>query len=388
MPTYNKTQVLLIDKAFIAAYKTCTDVWVLDYSQNLPHVHIPFTTLMTILAAVACIINSIIALFLISGHLCYWVNPLEQKQIVRILLWVPFYSICAFFSIYFYEAQGYVAALAQWYEGFSITALFLLYVHYVAPRQENRANFFHRLERRWMNGKKKGDGGSLRWFRVIWIMVFQITIVRILTVVAYDFLYGFTCPLSWARQRGATIIKVFQSTSTGFAVFGVVLFETRVRSKLQEQHTLLKLVSFKGVVALEGLQDIIFPVLADTSVYLPKPPFYVSWNDFAKRISQFILVWEILIVAIVFIRSMTFEPYRQAVQRGVPLAATPESALIDSINPMDIYRGVKYMFTAFTSSTYMEGNRAIVPYDEGRGPEMDTRMESGGIKTTREARLS
>ncbi|KAK4945638.1 hypothetical protein LTR10_015257 [Elasticomyces elasticus] len=388
MPTYNKTEILLIEKAFITAYETCTDAWVLSYSQNLPHVHITFKTLMTILAVVACIVNSTIALFLICGHLCYWVSPLEQKQIIRILLWVPFYSICAFFSIYFYEAQGYTAALAQWYEGFSITALFLLYVHYVAPRPETRANFFHNLERRWMNGKKKGDGGSLRWYRVTWIMVFQITIVRILTVVAYDFLYGFTCPLSWARQRGATIIKAFQSTSTGFAVFGVVLFETRFRSQLPEQRTLLKLVSFKGVVGLEGFQDILFPVLADTSVFKPKPPFYVSWNDFAKGIPQFILVWEITIVAFLFVRSMTFEPYRQAVQRGIPLAATPGSAFLDSVNVMDIWRGVKYMFTSFTSSTYMEGDKANVPYDEGRTLDMSTKMESGGTKTTAESEVS
>ena len=54
----------------------------------------------------------------------------------------------------------------MWYEGFALTALFLLYVEIAAPDPTTREAFFDRLERRWYSGKKKSDKGSLRWFRV------------------------------------------------------------------------------------------------------------------------------------------------------------------------------------------------------------------------------
>lgn len=87
-------------------------------------------------------------------------------RILRIILFIPVMSLCALFSIYFYRTQGYLHPIATYDEGFAITALFLLYVQYVCPHPNGRAQYFSNLERRWFNGKKKGTGGSLRWYRV------------------------------------------------------------------------------------------------------------------------------------------------------------------------------------------------------------------------------
>lgn len=121
---------------------------------------------MIILAAVAYTISTLFSLFLLWGHLFHFVRPKEQRQIVRIILFVPFVSSCCFWSIWFYAAAGFITPVAQCYEGFAITALFLLYVQLATPDERNRAQIFDNLERRWLNGKKKGDNGSLRWFKV------------------------------------------------------------------------------------------------------------------------------------------------------------------------------------------------------------------------------
>lgn len=47
-----------------------------------------------------------------------------------------------------------------------MNALFLLYIEIASPDGTTRESFFNDLERRWYNGKKKGNNGSLRWFRV------------------------------------------------------------------------------------------------------------------------------------------------------------------------------------------------------------------------------
>lgn len=85
---------------------------------------------------------------------------------MRIILFVPFLSICCFFSVYFYGAQPFIIPVGQCYEGFAITAIFLLYVQLVTPDVSKRAHFFDQLERRWATGRSKGSKGSLRWFQV------------------------------------------------------------------------------------------------------------------------------------------------------------------------------------------------------------------------------
>lgn len=77
------------------------------------------------------------------------------------------YSVCAFFSIYFYEAEKHLHLFATYYEGFAMTALFLLYVFLVCPNVTDRAQYFTNLDRKLFNGRaKRNSHGSLRWFRV------------------------------------------------------------------------------------------------------------------------------------------------------------------------------------------------------------------------------
>lgn len=88
-------------------------------------------------------------------------------RILRIILFDVVLSVSAFFSTYFYISEGYVHPLAIYYEGFAMTAIFLLLVQYACPDPYDRAQYFTNLERHWVNGKvKKGSKGSLRWFRV------------------------------------------------------------------------------------------------------------------------------------------------------------------------------------------------------------------------------
>ena len=138
---------------------------------------------MTILAAVACLISVLISFFLICGHLFHWTKPTEQKQyvtaqplsilsklslssFVRIITFVPVCSICSFFSIWFYEAEGYLTPIGQFYEGYAITAMFLLIVEFITPEETNRAASYESLEHRGLTGRKISSHGSLGWYRV------------------------------------------------------------------------------------------------------------------------------------------------------------------------------------------------------------------------------
>ena len=87
--------------------------------------------IFTIISAVCCILTWLVAIFLLAGHYRNWTVPLEQKQYARIILFLPVFSVCALLSIAFYQADGYIAPGGQWYEGFAICALFLLYTEVI-----------------------------------------------------------------------------------------------------------------------------------------------------------------------------------------------------------------------------------------------------------------
>ena len=137
------------------------------------------------MALSACAIGIAIAIFLylIVGHQLYWTTTREQKQyvfvpspcsvlklrplsITKIIGTMIIFGLLSFFSIVFFRLAPYLIPIAQFYEGFGMVSLFLLYITYLTPQDATREQFFDNLERRWMNGKKKDDRGSLRWFRV------------------------------------------------------------------------------------------------------------------------------------------------------------------------------------------------------------------------------
>lgn len=133
-----------------------------------------------------------------TGHAVYWVRPIEQRQILRIILFDVIFSLTSFFSIYFYVAAAYSHAFAIYYEGFAMTALFLLYVQLVCPVPTDRAQYFSNLQRLWVNGKvKDSSNGSLRWFRV------SLCLHAAEQLLTLDRLYGSACfrSLSHGLQR-------------------------------------------------------------------------------------------------------------------------------------------------------------------------------------------
>jgi hypothetical protein len=199
---------------------------------------------------------------------------------------------------------------------------------------------------------------TLIFRQVMWILVFQVTFTRIGTVVAQEVLYGLTCPLSTTRANGSIAIQILQGVSTGVTVFGVVNFERRMHEHLNNHghNPMLKLVSFKAIVGIEGIQDILFAGLGDGGVYFPKPPYHVSWSDFSKGIPQFLLALEMVVVTIAFLWSFTFHDYQRLVLEGEKPTGQMIRCLGEALNPLEIWQGVKYMFTCFTKSIYLEGH--------------------------------
>lgn len=188
-------------------------------------------------------------------------------------------------------------------------------------------------------------------------MVFQITFTRIATYIAQEIAYAVTCPLSNDRRYASLVVQIVQGISTAITVYAVIVFERRMNSILTNQghRPTLKLVSFKLIVGLEAIQNILFPALGDDGIYFPTPPYHVSWSDFAIGIPQLILIVEMAIASVVFLWSFSFEEYKRLVIKGEPVRAPAWRAFFQTFDIRDVWQGVIYMFTAFTRSEYLEG---------------------------------
>ena len=128
---------------------------------------------------------------------------------------------------------------------------------------------------------------------------------------------------------------------------------------MHEHLALFKLLSFKIVVALDAVQVIVFPILAENRVFQPSPPWLVSWNDFALVLPNFMLAIEMVFVAVGFIWSFDFTRYRnQIIRDGEPPRASPGAAFLDVLNISDIWAGVAYAFWGRTSSSWYESTES------------------------------
>ena len=174
--------------------------------------------------------------------------------------------------------------------------------------------------------------------QITWIRVFQIIPSRIATLIAFEVLQASTCPFSETLKVGKIVITAIQAATTVIAVLGVIRFARTFRTELSGHRVWFKLFSFKAIVGLELVQSIIFTVLSQELVF--SPTLYVSYNDFAVGLEQFILIWELLIVSCMFVKSFGWAPYRQGSRMGSVLGA-----LREVVNPMDIIRGLWYATT-------------------------------------------
>nr|OQO24146.1 hypothetical protein B0A51_08989 [Rachicladosporium sp. CCFEE 5018] len=197
MPAPTNVQ-LAIEVAFRRALVTCTSPWVLDYATNLPGTQITFHTLLIILSAVMCIIACSISLLLIAAHLLHWTRPREQRQMVRIIAFVPLYSIIALFCVWFYHASGFLIPFGQWMEGLALTCLFLFYVEAASPEETQRLQFFDDLERKVLSVFKPTPPYRVSWNDFAYaIPSFILTLELLCVAVAFIWSFGYS---SYRRQ--------------------------------------------------------------------------------------------------------------------------------------------------------------------------------------------
>lgn len=69
----------------------------------------------------------------------------SKDRLVRIV-WTPaIIGICSFFGVLFYGAAGYVKPVGEWYECWTLVAVYYLIIHYARANEPDGVHPFNKL---------------------------------------------------------------------------------------------------------------------------------------------------------------------------------------------------------------------------------------------------
>ncbi|KAI9713527.1 MAG: hypothetical protein M1820_000909 [Bogoriella megaspora] len=292
-----------------------------------------------LICAGACTLCTfIISRFLVFKHLHRYTYPDEQRQIVRVVVTPIWFSVVSLWSIAFYEAADYLTPIANIYESFALTALFLLFVNYVAPDPVTRDAFFNNLPMKDRKGNETGLG-SLGWFRKSWAIVFAYPLIFFfLSIVEWITLgIGKYCANSNKPKFAHIWITLFTNIATTIAVLRVIGFYNRLKQPMASHKPLLKLLSFKLIVGLNFLQSIIFSFVSGDHDVIDKLGAKFTFNDLRVGLPNLILCFEAVLLALMM--HFTYRSREYHTNNGRTRMSTFR-AFLDSFNFMDILRGI------------------------------------------------
>lgn len=335
-----------------------------EYGVNPVDIVGPFTLqqLLFIFSISCAGITTLISIFLIIKHLHRYTEPKQQRQIVRIVFFPVLFATLSALSILNYDAAKYMQPLIALYEPFALAALFLLYIEHVAPDENARSAFFATLEYRRPRRKFPPTtkytvvpGGSQRWYRVSFIIVFLfvnvstiMTIVELVTEATDHY-----CEESWSPKYAHIWVEVITTVFLVSAVVTVVTFYIRFHKEpeFSIHKPGLKILSFKLIVFLKFLQSIIFAILLGQIETSQKMTGY----DLKYGIPAALVAFEQILFAVFFHYVFRSREYHETAKKNLiaPRMGTFRAAA-NVFNPTDLLVGmftaVKLLFGAFRSS--------------------------------------
>jgi len=270
-----------------------------------------FHQIATIVAGVCALWAGLLIVGLIFLHATHFSNPLEQKQIIRVITIIPSFALISFLCVLFDGAPSpYIHGGLDIGEAIPMAAFFVLISTYLVPDEGDRFSFFDQLAVVDRKGNPKSGGGSLSWYKRLCFMVFQwvpisliLWIATIITMAANIY-----CATSNKPHFAHIWITIVRIISTVMAIMAILRLYRRMKHVLKPRGVLKQLFCFKFCVFLNFLQTIIFSFLNSSGNL--KPNKYLTYDDISNGLPSLILCCEMAIIAPVFYFAYSIKPYK------------------------------------------------------------------------------
>ncbi|KAM3068496.1 hypothetical protein ACMFMG_009635 [Clarireedia jacksonii] len=233
----------------------------------------------------ACLgICCLLTFFLIFRHATNYTVPREQKQIIRITLTLPIFSLISLLCILSPSSAIYILPLADLYEAFSFAAFFLLLCTYIRDAQA------HSLT---------ASASPVQTYKAA-LKIFQFPAVMLLVVVITEITeaLGVYCDTQTKVYFAKLWCTILKALSTVVAIVTLLPFYKRTLPVIRSRSPTAKLLAFKGIVFLNFIQTLLFSFLTPHL----SPTNKLTTLDLTVVIPRLVLSIEMVIFAAVFVK--------------------------------------------------------------------------------------
>ncbi|KAF2030266.1 hypothetical protein EK21DRAFT_112184 [Setomelanomma holmii] len=294
---------------------------------------VPFVSDLTyhqfsvILAGACALLSAIVVSVLIATHALNYSNPVQQRQIIRVMLLIPWVALFSFLVVWRDDAGEYLVESLDFGCSIALSSFLLLMCDFVLSHNGGFDDLFGHGA--WTKGAFAGQ--SPPWLERTWYGVLQFipTSIVIWIATAVSLAVGTYCKQSNNVHFAHIWITALKLIVTTVAILSALKFYGHNKTKLLQHRILLKLFTFKSIIGLNVLQTFIISILSGH--HFLKPSKYMTYHDVNTGLASLILACEMPIFSILMLFAFPPTPYKS----NGP-AAGPLSAIVDAFNISDL----------------------------------------------------
>ncbi|KAL8277027.1 hypothetical protein RQP46_010561 [Phenoliferia psychrophenolica] len=254
---------------------------------------------------------------LVSGtnvflHCRNYRKPLEQRQIIRILLMPIVFSVISFLGYRFFREFVYFELVRNTYEAFTIAAFVVLMLMYVSSSPAEQREVMSTKEKRklvfpfccWRYRPSK----PYFIFAVKW-SVMQFVILKPLISIAsiVTEVLGVYCATSSSFAFANIYLEIVDFVSVSIALYGLIVFYALVRQELAGHRALSKFWTIKIIVALVFYQGFVFTILQKYDVI--KASAYWTATNVSEGLNALVTTMEMVLIALFQLYAFSYRDY-------------------------------------------------------------------------------
>ncbi|CEH15841.1 Predicted seven transmembrane receptor-rhodopsin family [Ceraceosorus bombacis] len=269
--------------------------WTDVRSGNLDAHHIGW-----IICGAAAVVTVLLSFITILGHARNYNRPLEQRQIIRVLLLAPVYAIVSFFSYRFFRSYTYFSLAETAYEAFAIAAFLILMLQYIGDSVEDQRAVFMGKDKKplpfpfccWRFRPAKPYFLVVIKFSVVQYVVISPALTIAGIVLEY---YELLCESSLSYKYGHVYILGVDFVSISVALYGLIVLYALIKKDLEGKKPLAKFMTIKMAIFFIFYQTFVFDLLQDRGVI--KATEYWTATNVSDGLNALCITLEMVIIA-------------------------------------------------------------------------------------------
>jgi len=345
---------------------------------------------MTIVTILTTTVNIVL-------HTCNYYRPLEQRQIVRILLMPPVYATISFFSYRYFRSYTYYALVEAIYEALAVAAFLMLLIQFVGESTEEQKKVIASKKKLKMpipfccwryRPSKPYFMYTLKW-AVLQYCIFRplISIVGIITESC-----NVLCPDQYSIYFAAVYLDSVDFVSFSIALYALWLFYALTKENLVGKQPIAKFASIKLIVFFTFYQGFLFSILQSHNVI--KGTTYWTSTNVADGLQALVTCCEMVIFSALMLWSFSSKDYRTI--RGDHPHTNSFKAFLNSQNYWDFIRdtglALKFYFDSALGRSHQyspnQYDTAFGVNDASTSPSFEMRASSLDALPTGEAKTA